>query len=152
LAAFDGILRAHAVSDGAFVEEAAKARQTGDLEAADRIRTAWDVNENAYFLMLFARFEDMAKKAVADRVERALTASGLTLAPDQVAQLLHKVDWPQRLALLTDWIGTDNHRVLRDWNRDRNRIAHGALLDERPNVVLAAELFRSVATRLQDTP
>lgn len=148
---FDDVLSAYERTD-AFFRSAIASALNVDPSKAEEIAVAKSINDQAYFLLLFAQFEDLIKEHVTDRLDAAARASGMSLAEGQMRNLLARTDWRSRLALLTDVIGADNHRVILAMTRDRNDIAHGTLLTSGIDLTERATLLKGVAALITQDP
>lgn len=139
---FDEILSAYRVTSERF------GRDLAASEDPQALRDLQAINEQAYFLLLFAQFEDHVKEYVATRVEAGIRVAGMTVVFGQTRALLSRTDWLARLALLKEMIGAETHRQVEAMTRDRNKIAHGTLLTSGIDLVERATLLKEVAAIL----
>lgn len=144
---FNDIVAAYKSSDHAIL---ATHGNTGDGLTADA-RQLEQVNDSAYFFMLFARFEDQVVTRSKQLVEKMrTTCQGVDKRPWDVINPDH-LTFLNRVALLTDKGGSD-YRDVQELYQDRNRIGHGQLLETKPNVPAIAAKLSGILSRLEGTP
>ncbi len=61
------------------------------------------------------------------------------------------MDFLRRLALLTDK-GSPDYATVRELYEDRNAIAHGSLVETKPNVKVVATILSGILSRLEGIP
>jgi hypothetical protein len=118
------------------------AREAAAATEAERL--AWQIkrmiNDSAYFLLAFAQFEDAVrtrvKELVADRRDKPWTLR----SPWDVIDP-ERLDFMDSVALLFEK-GNRDYNAIRDYYRERNRIAHGQWPKE---TILVPEVVKSLA-------
>lgn len=123
------------------------------LDAADmeRIQRTIELNDNAYFFMLIARFEAAVKDLTKQRIQvmRALPDAAMARAWGVLSH--ESLFFLNHVALLTDKGGSD-YRDIQELYKDRNAIAHGKLAETKPNVTMIATILSGILARLEGTP
>lgn len=113
--------------------------------------TVEQVNDSAYFFMLFARFEHLVTEFALARA--AVGRQSSVPADRRVWTVIdvRKMDFLRRLALLTDK-GSPDYATVKELYEDRNAIAHGSLIETKPNVKVIAAKLSGILSRLEGTP
>ncbi len=144
---FGDIVAAYMSSDNAILAAPSVTEEVHVSHA----RRMEQVNDSAYFFMLFARFEDQVvtlSKQLVD--QKRTTSSGAEKRPWDVINP-DSLTFLNRVALLTDKGGSD-YRDVQTLYLDRNRIGHGHLLETKPNVPVIAAKLSGILSRLEGIP
>lgn len=153
---FDDILQAHETCDRVFREQSFRAESTIPHDGAiidvglpdDGARL---INDCAYFMMLFARFEQYVKSRAVDLCKAQASAGDWPVRRVWMALDVERMNFLRQVALLTPKGGPD-YRMVEEHYGERNRIAHGELLDTRPNVAMIAAKLSGMLARLEGIP
>lgn len=120
-------------------------------EDADRTGRIIELNDNAYFFMLFARFDHLVAELALARAEAGRRATNLEDRRVWSVLDIRKMDFLRRLALLTDK-GSPDYATVKELYEDRNAVAHGKLAETKPNVPIIATILSGILSRLEGTP
>lgn len=157
MTASEDILMSHTISAGSISIKIAQIGPPpdGDVPDPHRVRRnallqAEKLNDNAYFLMIFARFDSLIRHRTRELVEAACSQPDWRLARSWTILDPEKLDFLRCVALLTNQSEAD-YGYIKALYRDRSRVAHGGLLDEKPEVVIISQRLQDVLGRLQDT-
>ncbi|OYQ32320.1 hypothetical protein CHU95_16070 [Niveispirillum lacus] len=148
---FKDIIDAHEVADDATRKKMGTVAMAGHDDHFVELYHLSIIAANAYFFMLFARFEHRVTELAMIRVEAGRQA---TIASDRRVWAVldvKKMDFLRRLALLTDK-GSSDYATVKELYEDRNAIAHGSLVETKPNVKVVATILSGVLSRLEGTP
>lgn len=117
----------------------------------DELYQLLELTANAYFFMLFARFEQLVTERALARVEMGRRSPNLGEGRVWWVLDVRKMDFLRRLALLTDK-GSPDYATVKELYEDRNAIAHGKLAETKPNVMVLATILSGIIARLEGTP
>ena len=107
------------------------------------------VNDQAYFVVLFAQFEDQVNARVKRLVQRRSAAPRWTSRRLWDTVNPERMPFMNRVALLTDKGGADYQRI-RELYELRCRIAHGTIHTTLPTTIATyASDLRALSTRLR---
>lgn len=148
---FKDITDAHEIADDAIRAKMGLVRMAGTVDSFNELYQLSRITANAYFFMLFARFEhqvtqlglteaDAGRKAPTPRDRRVWAVLDV-----------RKMDFLRRLALLTDK-GSPDYATVKELYEDRNAIAHGSLIETKPNVKVIAAKLSGILSRLEGIP
>lgn len=117
----------------------------------DELYLLSNITANAYFFMLFARFEHLVTEMALAQAAAGRQAPVFSDRRVWAVLDVKKMDFLRRLALLTDK-GSSDYATVKELYEDRNAIAHGSLVETKPNVKVVATILSGVLSRLEGTP
>ncbi len=122
-----------------------------DNPSSDGANHLSKITDSAYFFMLFAGFEHLITEMALAHVDKGRRLE--EPADRRVWSVLdvRRMDFLRRLALLTDK-GSPDYATVRELYEDRNAIAHGSLIETKPNVKVIAAKLSGILSRLEGTP
>ena len=120
----------------AYLESNARIQEKESAARAPQSRDSWshlrNLNDQAYFMMLFAHFEDLLKQTAANLVQRRrLGAAGAANRRAWHMIRSERLSLMDNVALLTQKGGTD-YNAVDALHQIRNKIAHGSFASVRP--------------------
>lgn len=147
---FVDIVDAFVVANTAVVSKGDGALGMTKLVSAD-FSVLSEITANAYFFMVFARFESSVKDLTKQRIQQMRQR-----ADEQDARAWGVIShealfFLNHVALLTDKGGSD-YRDIQELYKDRNAIAHGKFAETKPNVPVIAAKLSGILARLEGTP
>lgn len=110
-----------------------------------------EITANAYFFMMFARFESAVKDLTKQRIEQMRRGPVIDHARAWAVISHEALFFLNHVALLTDKGGSD-YRDVQELYKDRNAIAHGKFAETKPNVPVIAAKLSGILSRLEGTP
>lgn len=148
---FSDILLAHGVAEKAMLDQIDQAVDAGDVAHLQGLSSMLEVNNNAYYVLLIARFEDAVRglsKTVIDLMRRQgggnVSRAWYVVRDDDRVFMNH-------VALLTDK-GSSDYRDIKELYDVRNAIAHSSFAETKPNVPAIADKLSGILSRLEGTP
>ncbi|MEQ8821582.1 MAG: hypothetical protein RLY93_15210 [Sumerlaeia bacterium] len=139
---FSRITQSYTIVRHAMEEERGRLRSARAITAHERLM---DLNDQAYFILLFAQFEDRVTELCLNLVRKKKGAKSWKtrrlwdqFPTDRIESFRSALPFLRRVSLLIDK-GTPHYAVIKSLYEDRNRIAHGDTTLARlyiPSVVL----------------
>ncbi len=126
---FESLADLYAEIDAHYMAQELQESAAGDVQSEAAIASKRRLNDHAYFLFMFTRFEDFVREE-SSKLIRQNCDTRLDWTHRRVWQLLPSGkgdDYPSflnRVALLIDK-STDHYRDIQDYHKQRNTIAHG---------------------------
>lgn len=152
---FSDIVQAHAAADQTLRQRIGQAQDVGDdvrpQEPEVPLSLMLEVNDNAYFFLIFARFEAAIKRMTGEKIRSTWAQFDSSSTQSWVLKKIAKVPFLEHLALLTDKDGSDYGDVQKLY-KDRNAIAHGSFAGTGLNVSAIAGKLNGILARLEGTP
>ncbi|MBJ7413941.1 MAG: hypothetical protein JHC88_00480 [Niveispirillum sp.] len=147
---FTDITDAFAVADGAVSSKIDNLLATTNMVPAD-VAALSQITANAYFFMVFARFESAVKELTKQRIEQMRQHAAADDARAWGVISHDALFFLNHVALLTDKGGSD-YRDVQELYKDRNAIAHGKFAETKPNVPVIAAKLSGILSRLEGIP
>jgi len=136
-------------SDSHISDRESRARTPGNKNRWGEIK---DLNDQAYFMMIFAQFEDRINEYVKELVEKKNLASSWWKKRPWTIIEIDRLSFMQKVALLTPKGGKEYNRVHELYYNLRNRIAHGSDPDPKVgpiNVLAKYDELRELTKKLK---
>jgi len=136
-------------SDGRIAEKRFGALTPGSQDKWNKIK---DLNDQAYFMMIFAQFEDRINEYVKDLVEKKNLASSWRKKRAWTIIDADRLSFMQKVALLTPKGASEYNRIHHLYYDVRNRIAHGSDPDPKVgqiNVLAKYDELRLLSKKLK---
>ncbi|MFY8092028.1 MAG: hypothetical protein ACOVN0_00980 [Niveispirillum sp.] len=151
MTAFTQIIEAYEIAADAIRDSIGRPAHHEESPSSDGSHHLSNIADSAYFFMLFARFEHLVTEMAVAHVDKGRRRADP--ADRRVWSVLdvRKMDFLRRLALLTDK-GSPDYATVRELYEDRNAIAHGRLIETKPNVKVVAAKLSGILSRLEGTP
>ena len=112
------------------------------------------VNNGAYFMLVFARFESTVNELVKKKFQDALIVPAHSMDParDKIILGIHRrLPFMERMALLLDQSSSE-YEAVRKLYAERNAIAHHGTPHTDVNVRETSSRLLAIAAKLQDAP
>ncbi|MDG5495677.1 hypothetical protein [Niveispirillum sp. BGYR6] len=148
---FKDIAEAYEIADDAMRAKMGAVRMASAADKFDELYLLSKITANAYFFMLFARFEHLVTQLALSEAETGRKASISRERRVWSVIDVRKMDFLRRLALLTDK-GSPDYATVKELYEDRNAIAHGSLIETKPNVKVIAAKLSGILSRLEGIP
>ncbi|MFH1035829.1 MAG: hypothetical protein V1806_15085 [Pseudomonadota bacterium] len=126
---FDELLLTYSSIDSELAIQEEKARKDRDTEIEEAIKRKRDLNDKAYFLLLFAQFEFYVNERCSALIKTESTAtSWKQRRPWYILDHrdVIRIDFMKRIALLTEK-GCRAFNKINEYYKSRNSLAHGDL-------------------------
>lgn len=153
---FDDVMFAYITADNGFATEIEREREVGRIEIAAELESLRRLNDQAYFVLVVAEFEqhvsDLAQRRIKDGLNgRDGDRRAWSVLWQRIDQDIAKLPFLDRVALLMDK-GRSEWAELKELYRARSEIAHGRALSTVVDVSSAARTVERIASLLEDTP
>jgi hypothetical protein len=151
LSPFKDITEAYEVADDAMRAKMGAVRIASAGDKFDELYLLSKITANACFFMLFARFEHLVTELALTRANDGRHTRNISERRVWAVIDVRKMDFLRRLALLTDK-GSPDYATVKELYEDRNAIAHGSLIETKPNVKVIAAKLSGILSRLEGIP
>ncbi|MEQ8785415.1 MAG: hypothetical protein RIC55_03920 [Pirellulaceae bacterium] len=142
---FSAILRAYVSIDGRLAREEAAASNARDRKRLAGMRI---LNDQAYFVIIFAQFEDYIKNRCRRLIDRKTSSPNWVLRRAWDLIDVNRLSFMRQVALLIDRASADYGKV-KSYYDIRCDIAHGTVYSAMPIAVPhAASDFQSISRRV----
>lgn len=125
---FDEIGNIYKEIDKNYSDKELQARTKGHHKKESTYSRKRQINDQAYFVFIFARLEDRIKTVTNKLIDSKVTTltNWKTKRPWEKIKSIERLDFMSRVALLTQK-GYSNYKSINDYYKIRNVIAHGGI-------------------------
>ncbi len=153
---FDDVMYAYLTADNGFATEIEREREAGRIEIAAELERLRRLNDQAYFVLIVAEFEQYVSDLALRRVEDGRRGQYgdrrvCSVLWQRIGEDITKLSFLDRVALLMDK-GRFELAELNKLYRTRSEIAHGRALSAVVDVPNTARTVERIASLLQDAP